>query len=331
MSDSPNTTSLSVQFASVVAEELPISRKSASNSTGNAVSRGDVYDIITKRITDLLESGTVPWHKPWNVKTSLPRNIVSKKPYRGINIFLLLSMSYQSPFWLTFNQAHQLGGNIRKGEKACPVIFWKQIDMEDKKTEETKRIRLLRFYHVFNVAQCDNLKNIPPLSEQLATITKPAEVIAQMPKRPLIKHGMTKAFYSPSEDYIGIPNREQFTREEEYYSTLYHEAVHSTGHESRLNRPTLAAKAEFGSTPYCKEELIAEMGAAFLCGHAGIAEHTVENSAAYVQHWLAELKNDKKLIVQAGGQAQAAADFILGTQPEATLPADASPSTEGIQ
>ena len=300
----------------------PIIKRSPAHGT-----HGNVYDLITRRITDLLESGTVPWQKPWNVTTSLPRNLVSKKPYRGINIFLLLSVAYQSPYWLTFNQAHQLAGHIRKGEKACPVIFWKQIEMEDKKTGETERIRLLRFYHVFNVAQCDNLKNIPPLSEQLGTVTKPAEIIAQMPRRPLIKHGMTKAFYSPSEDFIGIPNCDQFTSEEEYFSTLYHETVHSTGHESRLNRPTLTAKAGFGSTPYCKEELIAEIGAAFLCGHSGIAERTIQNSASYIQGWLERLKNDKTLIVQAAAQAQTAADFILGTKfEESASETAASPS-----
>jgi antirestriction protein ArdC len=320
MSNTPNPTSLSVQFATVGADQLPISTKPTSNSTGNTNPHGDVYDIITKRITGLLEQGTVPWQKPWKVQTGFPRNLVSKKPYRGINIFLLLAISYESPFWLTFNQAHQLGGNIRKGEKACPVVFWKQVEVKSKETGEIEKIPFLRFYHVFNVAQCDNLKNNPPLSEQLGTIVEPMEIVERMPKRPVIKHGMAKAFYSPEEDFVAMPSLKTFNSEEEYFSTIFHELVHSTGHESRLNRPTLTVNAGFGTDPYCKEELIAEMGAAFLCGHAGIAERTVGNSAAYIKSWLGKLKDDKKLIVQAAAQAQTAADFILATKFEETTP-----------
>jgi antirestriction protein ArdC len=286
--------------------------------------RGGVYDQVTKRIVDLLESGTVPWHKPWKAQTGLPRNLVSKRPYRGINVFLLLSMMYESPFWLTFNQANQLGGHIRQGEKACPVIFWKSTNVENKETGEPEKIRFLRFYYVFNLAQCEKLKALPPLSEQLATLPKPGEILDHMPKRPLIRHGMNCAFYSPPEDVVGMPFPDRFSKAEAYYSTLFHELIHSTGHNSRLDRPTLSEKAGYGSDPYCREELIAELGAAFLCGHAGIAERTVDNSAAYVKGWLGRLKADHKLILQAAAQAQAAADFILGTGAEE--PAHENPS-----
>jgi antirestriction protein ArdC len=135
-----------------------------------------------------------------------------------------------------------------------------------------------------------------------------------MPQRPEIKHGMAKAFYSPAGDFVGIPNRERFTSEDEYFSVLFHELTHSTGSEKRLNRPTITEANSFGSEEYSKEELIAEMGSAFLCGQAGIAERTLSNSAAYLQNWLEALKNDRKLIVQAAAQAQKAADFILGTK-----------------
>lgn len=275
------------------------------------------YDRITDRITALLEQGTVPWHKPWQAKTGWPRNYVSKKPYRGINVFLLHAMSYESPCWLTFHQATQLGGSIRKGEKACPVVFWKQLEVEDKKTGETEKIPLLRIYHVFNVAQCDGLKNIPAKADEtpLSAPTKPEEIVAFMPKRPEIKHGMSKAFYSPREDIVAMPDRARFENEAGYFATLFHELVHSTGHEKRLKRATVAENNGFGSDPYCKEELIAEMGAAFLCGQAEIADRIIENSAAYVQNWLERLQNDNKLVVQAAAQAQKAADFILGVQP----------------
>lgn len=284
--------------------------------SGNAGSkRGSVYDQITERIIALLEKGTVPWRKPWNAQSGFPRNLVSKKPYRGVNVFLLHAMSYESPYWLTFRQAQELGGSVRKGEKACPVVFWKQLEVEDEETGETDKIPMLRFYHVFNVAQCDGLKNIPaPVESPLSAPTKPEEIVAFMPKRPEIKHGMRKAFYSPAADIVAMPDRARFDDEAGYFATLFHELIHSTGHASRLNRSTITEAEGFGSNPYCKEELIAEMGAAFLCGQAEIAERTLENSAAYVQNWLEQLQNDKKLIVQAAAQAQKAADFILGTK-----------------
>ncbi|HEX3857860.1 MAG TPA: zincin-like metallopeptidase domain-containing protein [Verrucomicrobiae bacterium] len=279
--------------------------------------KNPTYDRITDRITALLEQGTVPWQKPWKARTGLPRNFVSKNPYRGINIFLLLAMMYESPFWITFRQVSQLGGSVRKGEKACPVVFWKQTTSEDKQSGEQKKKYLLRFYHVFNVSQCDGLKiGSEPVQENI--IAKPEDIVAQMPQPPVTKHGMTHAYYSPREDCVSLPPRERFERTEDYYSTVFHELVHSTGHEKRLKRSTLTEKAGFGSNPYCKEELIAEMGAAFLCGLAEIGERTIDNSAAYLNGWLEQLRNDKTLIVQAAAQAQKAADFILGrTESEA--------------
>ena len=276
-----------------------------------------VYDRITERITALLTQGTVPWQKPWKARTGLPRNFVSQKPYRGINVFLLLAMSYESPFWLTFRQVSQLGGSVRKGEKSCPVIFWKQRTIDDEESGEQRKIPLLRYYHVFNVAQCDGLKTgIEPVAIPVNGIPKPDEIVAHMPQRPEIKHGMSRAFYSLREDYVGLPVRERFEQTEGYYATLFHELVHATGHQSRLDRATLTEKAGFGSNPYCKEELIAEMGAAFLCGQAEIAGRTTDNSAAYLQGWLEQLSNDRTLIVQSAAQAQKAADFILGNGPE---------------
>jgi antirestriction protein ArdC len=222
-------------------------------------------------------------------------------------------MHYESPFWLTFNQAKQLGAHIRKGEKACPVVFWKQLEVEDKDTHEIEKIPILRYYNVWNCSQVEGLNELPDPTPMAAT-TKPAEIVANMPQRPEIKFGMAKAFYSPAEDFVGMPNRERFTSEDEFYSVIYHELTHSTGAAHRLNRPTVTESNSFGSVEYSKEELIAEMGSAFLCGQAGIGERTLNNSAAYLQNWLEALRNDRKLIVQAAAQAQKAADFILGTK-----------------
>jgi antirestriction protein ArdC len=294
---------------------------------GASSGRIDAYDLITQRVVGLIEQGTIPWQKSWNVKLQWPRNLVTRRPYRGINVFLLLSMCYESPLWLTFRQASELGGHVKKGEKACPVVFWKKVSIEDKQTEEKRLIPFLRVYYVFNQSQCEGLKNVPPLSDELGTIRKPVEIVEAMPNRPVIKQGMTKAFYSPSQDYVGIPYPSKFMKEEQYHSVLFHELLHSTGHESRLNRASLSESAGFGTDPYCREELVAEMGAAFLCAQAGIETQTVENSAAYLRSWLGRLKGDRRLLVQAGAQAQAATDFILGITHEPTTTPEV-PSTQ---
>jgi antirestriction protein ArdC len=258
----------------------------------------------------LLEQGTVPWHKPWKVNTGLPRNLISKKPYRGINVFLLMAMSYESPHWLTFRQAIQLGGNVKKGEKSCPVVFWKRMETEDKESGEPKKAPLLRLYHVFNAAQCEGLKNAP--EEIPLPVTKPAEIVAKMPQPPVVKHGMAQAFYSPTDDCVGMPERERFESEASYFAALFHELIHATGHEKRLKRTSITERNGYGSDPYCKEELIAELGSAFLCGYADIVDRTIDNSAAYLEGWLKQFQNDRTLIVYAAAQAQKAADFILG-------------------
>lgn len=272
------------------------------------------YDRITERIVALLEQGTVPWHKPWKAKTGLPRNLITKKPYRGVNVILLMSMEYESPFWLTYHQATELGGSVRKGEKSCPVVFWKPLKVADEESGDEKKIPLLRIYHVFNSSQCDGLKLTPTANEPLVHTAKPAEIVLNMPRPPAIRHGMARAYYSPSDDEVGMPDRGLFEAESGYYATLFHELVHSTGHKSRLHRSTLIQNTGFGSDPYSREELIAELGSAFLCGYAEIVDQTIDNSAAYLEGWLKQLRYDRTLIVQAAAQAQKAADYISGIQ-----------------
>jgi len=252
----------------------------------------------------------------------MPRNLISKKEYRGVNVFLLHAMMYESPFWLTFNQANELGGHVKKGEHACPVVFWKRLDVEDQSQPTRKKaVPFLRYYSVFNVAQCEGITQdkIPALNgskREHTPIEQAERIVSDMPKKPEIRHGGARACYSPSFDRVDIPKPESFHTEQDYYSVLFHELTHSTGHETRLNRKGICGTegewSAFGSTPYAREELVAEMGAAFLCGQAGIVERTIDNSAAYVQSWLQRLKHDRKLIVQAAAQAQKAADFILG-------------------
>ena len=241
------------------------------------------YDRITDRIVSLLEQGTVPWHKPWSVQTGLPRNLITQKPYRGINVFLLMALNYESPNWLTLRQANAMGGQIKPGEKSCPVVFWKPMNVKDRESGEDRKIPFLRLYHVFNVSQCTGLKNIPPADDTAFIQTLPAELVANMPQRPAIKHGMAMASYSPASDVVNMPDHGRFESEDHYHATLFHELVHSTGHEKRLKRAGILERNGYGSEPYGKEEWIPEMGSAFLCGYAGITDRTINSSAAYLE------------------------------------------------
>jgi antirestriction protein ArdC len=210
---------------------------------------------------------------------------------------------------MTYKQATEAGGHVRKGEKSCPVVFWRELEIQDKETSEEKKIPFMRFYWLFNTAQIDGLKEVPTV-EQAAIPA--AQIVAGYQNAPAIKHGMATAFYSPGEDAVGMPELARFNTEADYYATLFHELTHSTGHKSRLDRLT---STSFGTEEYSAEELVAELGSAFLCGHGGV-ERQLEVSAAYLQGWLKALQNDPKLIVKASAQAQKAADLILGVKPE---------------
>ena len=277
--------------------------------------RKTVNDLITERIMAMLEQGAAPWQKPWRTAAQMPRNLVSGKPYRGINVFLLHAMQYASPFWLTYHQAQTLGGHVKRGEKSMPVVFWKKLETEDAQTKEKKSAFVLRSYHVFNLAQVENVKHETPAQPSAEPTPTPADVIvANMPNRPAIKHGFRACCYCPNTDEINMAAASSFATAADYFSTLYHEMTHSTGHKSRLGRLE-NKRVNFGSGDYSREELVAEMGAAFLCGEAGIFERTVNNSAAYLQGWLKALDNDRSLIITAAAQAQKAADYILNRQP----------------
>jgi antirestriction protein ArdC len=286
-------------------------------------SKKDVYEIITEQILDQLKKGTVPWHKPWKGAGEWPKNFVSGKPYRGLNVFVLHLQGYSSPYWLTFNQAKAKGGHIKKGEKSTMVTFWKKIEAKKKTTIDTDGNKvevekdpyfLLRYYRVFNVEQCEGLKLPEVKSEETLEFT-PIEtceqIVAGMPQKPEISHGGGRACYSPSSDKVTMPMQNSFDSEPEYYSTLFHELTHSTGHKSRLDRDEIVNLCPFGTTNYSKEELVAEMGAAFLCGEAGIENNTIDNSAAYVANWVQKFEDQPKMVVCAASAAQKAVDFIL--------------------
>ena len=282
----------------------------------------DLYQSITDKIVAMLERGTVPWHRLWSVAglEGLPKNLVSKQPYRGINVFILLASGFESPYWLTFNQAKHYDGHINKGERSSMVVFWNWFDKETGELDSdgnraVEKIPFLRHYNVFNVTQCTLPDSIvPDLPERPAAepIAACDRIVEGMTNPPAINHnGGGRAFYRQATDSVHIPERHRFPKQSEYYSTLFHELTHATGHSSRLNRKTLTEYDGFGGQNYSREELVAEMGATFLCGMAGIENQTIDNSASYVASWLQALKTDKRLAVTAAAQAQKAADYIL--------------------
>jgi antirestriction protein ArdC len=286
-----------------------------------------VFDVITQRIIELLDAGTVPWRKPWRRGASgMPQNMITRRPYRGINVFLLSCAPYTSPYWLTFKQAKQLGGSVRKGERGFPIVFWSWIGGEEEGSEDSPsdatanagRRPLLRYYTVFNVEQCDGVE-VPSSDDVAVSCIDPIEeaerLVAGMPNAPVIEDNEGRAFYRPATDRVGMPRRGLFESAAEYYSTLFHELGHATGHTSRLNRKAVVEGSVFGDSDYSQEELVAEMTAAYLCAVSGIAPATIENSAAYIQGWLKKLRDDKTVVVYAAAQAQKAADYVLGAQP----------------
>jgi len=277
----------------------------------------NVYQTVTDKVIDALKCGVAPWRQPW--RSLQAQNAVSGRPYRGVNVFLLALSPCRDPRWLTFHQARGLGGSVRKGEKGSPVIFWRWLEKIGKEEEEKpERIPLLRQYTVFNVEQCDGLK-IEPLTDSTAekrsrTIEPAVRIVEAMPRPPTIVHGSQAAAYFPSRDEVRLPDPEAFEQVEAYYSTCFHELIHSTGHSSRLHRSGITEGARFGSEVYSKEELVAEMGAAFLAAEAGI--DCLDQSAAYLDGWLRALQGDRWLVVSAAAAAARAADYVLGTQPE---------------
>lgn len=288
----------------------------------------NVYEEVTEKIVKLLEEGVCPWKnmiKPKKGENSFPTNIKSKKPYRGINWWILLCSSYQSQTWGTFNQLKDSGYQVKKGEKATKVIFWKILDL-DKELEngnfEKEKIPLLKSYYVFNVEQCESIVKEAATQEIVQKIDCEIEdcekIISLFPLgMPHIENAPNKAFYNRIQDVICIPNQSDYEKKEEYYQTLFHEYIHCTGHKSRLNRESLLAYNFSGDDMYSQEELIAELGASFLSAFSGILTKTIVNSASYLQNWIKVLKGDSKLIFKASSQAQKAVDYLMNVKFEA--------------
>jgi antirestriction protein ArdC len=296
-----------------------------------------VHRIVTERMIAALERGTVPWRKPWQAAAGRPRSMGTGAPYRGVNVFLLgltaAEQGYSSPFWGTYRQIGDLGGQVRMGERSTLVVFWKRADVEhrDPDTGEVtlKQLPILRYYRVFNAAQADHLpERFHPAPGEHSEISEPQAALdgylADGPK--LVHVARDQADYHPATDTIRLPLRSQFRTNEDYYATAFHEAGHSTGHPTRLGRPGIAAFDHFGSDKYAREELVAQMSSSLLCAQTGIDDpETFENSASYIAGWLSALHDDTRLVVTAAAQAQRACDLINQAEREPAKDSDRHP------
>lgn len=296
---------------------------------GGGAGRGDFYEEVTARIVAELEAGRFPWVQPWSASAcgpALPRNAITGRAYSGINVLILwgaaIGGAFPSQRWLTFRQAQQAGGTIRKGERGTGVVFADRFVPEAEKTrvraigEEARTVAFLKRFTLFNLAQIDGLDEgrlspePAPLPERELVPVGEALIAAS---GVAFATGGAQAYYSPAEDRVQVPPQPAFFAQIDYYRTALHELTHATGHRSRLDRDQTA---RFGSPGYGREELIAELGAAFLCAALGIAPSI--RHADYLGAWLAVLREDKRAIVRAASAASKAADWLLARPPPAS-------------
>lgn len=296
----------------------------------------DTYQEITNAVIEQLEKGVIPWKKPWKQSSSdgsfIPMNASTDNNYKGWNIFWLNMHAqingYSSSRYITFKQAIDLKGNVKKGEKGTQIVKWVPLTGKDKTEAPVSEMApkagdlksgyakgILKVHTVFNIDQCEGL-NFPALivleKSELQKNEACERIIEEMPNRPNLTTGENLAYYRPSTDTVNMPVMNTFLSPEGYYSTFFHELGHSTGAEKRLNRKELVESDGFGKTNYAKEELTAELTAAFLSGYTGIGQMIIDNTASYIQNWLDALKNDKTLLISAASRAEKAANFILG-------------------
>jgi antirestriction protein ArdC len=281
----------------------------------------DIYSLVNDRILAALEQGIIPWKRPWTGR--LPTNYDSGKEYRGVNILTLgiaeMLRSYSNPYWLTFRQAQKHGGHIKRGEKATYIVFSEKKVKEVEKEDGTKEQRVFHFVRSFPVFNWEQTEGVP--KKEAGTALNPdrdlievcSSVLSRMQNPPAYRESGSSAYYVPKEDLVNLPPIDTFRTTEGYVATKFHEYAHSTGHESRLSRPGIMAVAAFGGEDYSFEELIAELTSAYLCARNGI-DNTLENSSAYIQHWLKALRDDKTMLMKASGKAMAAVEYILANK-----------------
>lgn len=282
----------------------------------NKTTYQSAYDRVVSRILEELQNGVIPWRLPYLGSVGLPTNFITKKRYRGINTILLSLSAWQSNFFLTYKQAQELGGNVKKGETGSFVI---KVGTHTKTTEDGREsYHFLKGYTVFNLSQCENI----PLPEDLSAhipsrgsqpVEAAEQIIAQMPNPPTLSFGdYPVATYQPSIDQVNMPFQHHFTDNDSYYHTFFHELAHSCAHTKRLN---LKFNSNAKSLRYAEEELFAEITSTFVCAATGIIPPDIQNSSAYIAHWLEALssKDHQKWIIRAASAATKASDYILNT------------------
>lgn len=297
----------------------------------DTTTRADVYTRVTDKIVADLETGVRPWFKPWSAEHAAGRITrplrANGQAYKGINVLALWCdaelKGFVCPIWMTYKQSQELGGQVRKGERGSLVVYAdkiKRTETDDKGETFDHEILFMKGYTVFN---CEQIEGLP--AHYYATAAQPA---LPLPERieaaetfatnsgAAIRHGGNRAFYSITDDYVQMPPFECFRDRESYYATLLHELTHWTRHESRLNREF--GRKRWGDAGYATEELVAELGSAFLCADLGITPEVREDHAAYLATWLEVLKQDKRAIFSAAAHAQRAADFLNGLRSDSS-------------
>lgn len=274
----------------------------------------DIYQMVTDRIIQKMERGLIPWKKPWGGLQSGAYNRISKKPYSILNQMIL----QHTGEYATYKQWNELGGKVKRGEKAEVIVFWKIIeinDMETKEKEKKKKVPFLKYSSVFHISQVEGVEPLEESSEKVISIENVDDIIEAYVRRENIDfqaRASNQAYYNRISDSVVVPVKEQYQHINEYYSTVFHELIHSTGHKTRLNR--MDAKASFGSEKYSKEELVAEIGTATVLNFLDIeTELTFQNNVAYIQSWIKKMKEDNKVIIWAASQAEKAVNYIMNT------------------
>lgn len=284
------------------------------------MSKPNVYEIVTQKILDRMAQGVCPWRRPWTANAVRPFNAATGREYNGGNFLLLSMLGHDVPGFVTFNQIKAADATIKAGEEKnhFPVFYWRMVETKDANGVKDT-FPILRYFLVWNVSQLDGFDSakLQKLRESTQEydhdpIEAAERIVQGYVNGPTIEiRQSNRACYYPANDSITVPRIEQYENVEEYYSTLFHELGHSTGHKSRLNRKEVNDPISFGSHDYSLEELVAELTATFLCAESGI-DNTVENSAAYIKGWHAKLHDDPKMFWNAASRAQKAANLILG-------------------
>lgn len=281
-----------------------------------------VFDYLNQKVMTMLENGIVPWRRPWNPERGVRPMSITGHEYRGINYFLMSMLDHATPVYLTFNQIKKMGGTIIEGQEKnyFPVYLYKYVTKENDNGSE-KTFPIFRYFNVYNIESVDGIKLPKKIEDALnvartrkhSPIDEAEAIMNGYANAPSMSNGGNRAYYSPSLDTIKVPTLDQYGDPSEYYSTLFHEMTHSTGHKSRLNRKEVTDPIIFGSHDYSREELVAEMGAAMLCDMCGVgSESTLSNSAAYLASWAQKIKAEPKLLAMAAARAQRAVDHITG-------------------